>query len=155
MNQPQYYGWRKFCAGGANDDMAWCHDRPFPSLYSHIQSAYWGVGLLRYWQWKQLPNFLLAAPVLLLTVCGAIGYLSGPLLGLRRRPSQLWARFAQPPQYVMSENGRWTKSAPFLVQVYINRPTTHTNSSLLGYHLQWLLLGTLTFLVAHVQVCAK
>lgn len=77
--------------------MAWCR-RPVPNLYSHIQSAYWGVGFLRYWQWKQLPNFLLAAPALLLTACGAGRYLMGSWLGLRR-PSRLWWRFAQPQEY--------------------------------------------------------
>ena len=37
-----------------------------PSMYSHVQSAYWHVGAFRYWQPQQLPNFLLAAPVLVL-----------------------------------------------------------------------------------------
>ena len=43
----------------------WCH-RLLPDLYSHVQSKYWGVGALRYYQWRQLPNFALAAPALCL-----------------------------------------------------------------------------------------
>ena len=35
-----------------------------PSMYGHVQSTYWHVGLFRYWTLQQLPNFLLAAPVL-------------------------------------------------------------------------------------------
>ena len=27
----------------------WCH-RPLPDLYAHVQSKYWGVGALRYYQ---------------------------------------------------------------------------------------------------------
>ena len=41
----------------------WCH-RPLPDLYAHVQSKYWGVGALRYYQWRQAPNFALAAPAL-------------------------------------------------------------------------------------------
>jgi phosphatidylinositol glycan class V len=36
--------------------------------YSHIQSKYWNVGLFRYWHWKQIPNFLLAAPIVYIAV---------------------------------------------------------------------------------------
>jgi phosphatidylinositol glycan class V len=52
----------------------WCASGPF-ALYGHVQSKYWGVGFLRYYQWKQLPNFLLAAPTLLLCASGLVGYL--------------------------------------------------------------------------------
>ena len=38
---------------------------PSLGLYSHIQAKYWGNGLFAYYQIKQIPNFVLAAPVLL------------------------------------------------------------------------------------------
>ena len=34
------------------------------NIYSTIQSKYWGVGLFKYYTFNQLPNFILAAPVL-------------------------------------------------------------------------------------------
>ncbi|XP_072287020.1 GPI mannosyltransferase 2 isoform X2 [Pyxicephalus adspersus] len=53
----------------------WC-SYCFPLAYSHIQSEYWGVGLLRYFQLRQLPNFLLAAPAVFLGICAACKYIS-------------------------------------------------------------------------------
>ena len=48
------------------DPSSWCQDSP-PIPYFYIQSHYWNVGFLKYFQLKQLPNFFLAAPVLYLT----------------------------------------------------------------------------------------
>ena len=44
----------------------WCAGVPWFS-YTILQKKFWGVGALKYYQWKQLPNFLLALPVLFLT----------------------------------------------------------------------------------------
>ncbi|XP_017868865.1 PREDICTED: GPI mannosyltransferase 2 [Drosophila arizonae] len=50
-------------AGRGPEGSPWCqYTLPFP--YNYVQSTYWDVGFLRYYQWKQLPNFLLAMPML-------------------------------------------------------------------------------------------
>lgn len=54
---------------------AWCSYH-FPLVYSHIQSEYWGVGLFRYFQLRQLPNFFLATPVIFLGICATFKYIS-------------------------------------------------------------------------------
>uniref|UniRef100_A0ACD5Y8I1 Uncharacterized protein n=1 Tax=Avena sativa TaxID=4498 RepID=A0ACD5Y8I1_AVESA len=64
----QAYGYLNICLHGNTDELRpWCKAK-LPLLYSFIQSHYWGVGFLRYFQVKQLPNFLLASPVLSLAV---------------------------------------------------------------------------------------
>ncbi|CAN1260066.1 GPI mannosyltransferase 2 [Linum perenne] len=70
----QAYGYRNLCLGhGPDETRPWCEAK-IPLLYNYIQGRYWGVGFLRYFQFKQLPNFLLASPILSLAVCSILHY---------------------------------------------------------------------------------
>ncbi|XP_077230266.1 uncharacterized protein LOC143863480 isoform X2 [Tasmannia lanceolata] len=70
----QAYGYFNLCLGSLSDELRpWCKTR-VPLFYDYLQSQYWGVGFLRYFQLKQLPNFLLASPILSLAVCSIIQY---------------------------------------------------------------------------------
>ncbi|GMH10277.1 hypothetical protein Nepgr_012118 [Nepenthes gracilis] len=75
----QSYGYYHICRGHSLEEMRpWCKAR-IPLMYNFIQSHYWGVGFLRYFQLKQLPNFLLAAPILSLAACSIYMYVkAGP-----------------------------------------------------------------------------
>ncbi|KAL0488206.1 GPI mannosyltransferase [Acrasis kona] len=95
----QYYSYQKYCTVGENQNLVpiitknashysldiinsqvtdylqshhpWCNDR-IPHLYAN-------QGFLRYWTTKQIPNFLLAAPMFILSYTGSISYLIGVL----------------------------------------------------------------------------
>ena len=74
----QYYGHFLYCTGGTTKALPhpdWC-DWNIPVPYSFIQEHYWNVGFLRYFQFKQLPNFLLATPMLCLVIYSVVLYLS-------------------------------------------------------------------------------
>lgn len=69
----QYEGYKAFCS--SDEPRPWCGNR-LPSIYSFVQSEYWNVGLFRYWTIAQVPNFVLAFPVLALLVSCALRDLS-------------------------------------------------------------------------------
>ncbi|NXX75735.1 PIGV mannosyltransferase, partial [Urocolius indicus] len=113
----QYYAYMRFCGSGwgpeqpvpssllqlaldkgyrvaAMDEVKppWC-SQPFPLVYTYVQDSYWNVGFLRYFELKQIPNFLLALPVTLLSSWAAWTYVVADprhclTLGLERRKSE-------------------------------------------------------------------
>ena len=47
---------------------------PFFNFYGNIQAKYWNQGFLKYFRAKQIPNFILAAPVFVTSFSGSIIY---------------------------------------------------------------------------------
>lgn len=120
----QGYGWSLYCPGPS-----WCTS-PLPNLYGHVQDAYWGVGWLRYWTLQQLPNFLLAAPVLLASLTLTLAWLKTHPAALRTL-GLLPTLPSSPP-------------LPFL-----------DRAELLPWVLHWLALTLLALFVMHVQVATR
>ena len=51
----------------------WCQ-KVYPDVYSYVQGKYWDVGLFKYYRISQIPNFLLAAPVLCISTFAVFSY---------------------------------------------------------------------------------
>lgn len=51
----------------------WCENN-FPIAYSYIQEHYWNVGYLKYYEFKQIPNFLLATPIVLIIIVNSTSF---------------------------------------------------------------------------------
>lgn len=62
----QAYGFQTFCKTGQG--RPWCNNI-VPDLYGFVQSNYWNVGLFRYYRIPQIPNFLIALPMII--ICGS------------------------------------------------------------------------------------
>lgn len=69
----QLYGYYNICLNASDRLRPWCKSR-LPNLYGFLQSHYWGVGFLRYFEVKQMPNFLLASPILTIAIASIIHY---------------------------------------------------------------------------------
>lgn len=51
----------------------WCSSN-FPVSYSYVQEQYWNVGYLKYYEFKQIPNFLIATPIILIILVNSFKY---------------------------------------------------------------------------------
>ncbi|CAH1787387.1 unnamed protein product [Owenia fusiformis] len=107
----QYFAYTQFCTGNKADGIPqnileygtargytimgvgppplWCK-WTIPLSYSHVQNSHWDVGFLRYFEVKQVPNFLLASPMIVICMLTALRYISKNLkysitLGLGRK----------------------------------------------------------------------
>eukprot|EP00033_Pygsuia_biforma_P004190 GCRY01004597.1.p1 GENE.GCRY01004597.1~~GCRY01004597.1.p1 ORF type:complete len:499 (-),score=98.37 GCRY01004597.1:191-1687(-) len=95
-----YYGYTLYCKGGGQDD-EWCSDF-LPNIYTHVQSKYWGVGFFAYYKLQQIPNFILATPIIFLGLFGLkFLYFVNPRLffkfGFEANPIQPWKWLHLPP----------------------------------------------------------
>ncbi|KAH7888421.1 glycosyltransferase family 76 protein [Phlebopus sp. FC_14] len=71
-----YKAYVLFCTTSPTDAPDWCRKSLCPMVYSHVQLKYWNIGFLRYWTLSNLPNFILALPVLLNVYTFCAFYLS-------------------------------------------------------------------------------
>lgn len=74
----QIYSYIKICVQDSSQTKGVIKSRPegcdnwIPHPYVQIQAKYWNVGLFRYYEVKQLPNFLLALPMTHLVLIGSL-----------------------------------------------------------------------------------
>lgn len=97
----QMYSYNKFCVHGYStakgqlvERPEWCENN-LAHAYSHVQARYWNVGLFKYYEIKQLPNFLLASPMTLLVLSGSQTVYKNLSLRMKLNRKQL-------PYYVQS-----------------------------------------------------
>ncbi|KAK6456225.1 GPI mannosyltransferase 2 [Scheffersomyces xylosifermentans] len=58
-----FTAYREFCPARGE----WCNNT-LPILFSYAQKKYWGNGFLQYWSPNNIPNFLIAIPVIIIHI---------------------------------------------------------------------------------------
>ncbi|KAG6587249.1 glycosyltransferase family 76 protein [Phytophthora cinnamomi] len=97
------FGGEALSSGVEMEDRSWCAKAVpnFTAMYTFIQSEYWNVGLFRYYELKQVPNFLLAAPIVGLSLHALQGYFRGHVVpGRLQEQGRTWRGTALTPYYV-------------------------------------------------------
>lgn len=107
----------------------WCESK-IPLIYSFVQKEYWNNGFLSYYEVKQIPNFLLAAPFLGLSILGLHSY------------------YAYDPQRFWTLGLRSTKRINRQMRPYFS-------SSLLPFIYLWAAMTFLVSTMMHVQVILR
>ncbi|EFJ08558.1 dolichol-p-mannose mannosyltransferase [Selaginella moellendorffii] len=141
----QAYGYFEMCFNDSKQQRPWC-SATIPYLYGFVQDHYWDVGFLRYFQLKQIPNFLSASPALLLASSAIVTYARAQpklfySLGLaapswQKRKAALLPDHSKPPRVKKETTGFYAvASVPFVFEL--------------------LVMTLVAFLVMHVQVSTR
>jgi phosphatidylinositol glycan class V len=175
----QWFGYRTYCTNGRTlnpgtlkPNPKWCQVwRPFPNIYAHVQREYWNVGFLKYYQAKQLPNFLLAAPALLVSCFAAWRWVQVYLASLGDGGERNGREVCEKTPWrgevgKRNEKGARRRSARVEkrnenVQAFENQKSIRKDvswmlaSSVRPYLWKWFLMATVSLLVMHVQVTTR
>ncbi|KAF8768232.1 GPI mannosyltransferase 2-like [Argiope bruennichi] len=89
----------------------WCF-WSIPLSYSYVQSRYWDVGFLRYFSIKQIPNFLLAAPIVIIILVSCTKYF------VRHRKDLWHLGFIESKIYDTSDVYSNIKCLPYFLHIF-------------------------------------
>lgn len=158
-----WQGYMRHCNHAISQQQpSWCrNDIRYFSLYGWTQREHWNVGLFRYYQWKQIPNFLLAAPILTLSAWGAWHWIRTSFIldyGKGKWPAAPlallnWSVQALADSVVpLPSKQNVTLQPKFTAQVHSHLVS---NPLLLGHYAILAGLTLVGLLVAHVQISTR
>ncbi|GAA6022403.1 hypothetical protein JCM10207_004755 [Rhodosporidiobolus poonsookiae] len=151
----QVYIYQLHCS--RDERRPWC-DQGLGLSYGWIQREYWNVGPFRYWTLLQLPNFLLALPVLALAFSASYAfYRAHASLALQHTLPFLPAWLipsSVPPNRAPSSSTQLRSSRPLTAAATSALATEHVARLVPFVHLSTALY-LLLFTTAHVQIALR
>ena len=158
-----YNGYIKHCKTDYNVDYltitpSWCNDNTtssifYFSLYSYVQKKHWNVALFNYYTITQIPNFILAAPVVLIVFYAAYTFFFNSYYEFIEQSSQSPATIYQwiisILQHHYHDNNPNTKNNTTMQHNYLIGP------KLLPYYIIMITYCLLGVLIAHVQITTR
>ena len=150
MGWHNYAGYRLLCS--ETPKPTWCSNGPTFNLYGYVQRQHWNVGLFRYYTWKQLPNFLLATPVLAWSCAAVVAWIKAS-----------WSQQCGQAAVGLSALWKWAVSS---LQAFAGEPTPNYKPStpdqvlvdsplLLGFYAVLAASTLLCVTTAHVQISTR
>ncbi|GAA5985201.1 hypothetical protein JCM10908_002567 [Rhodotorula pacifica] len=140
---------RQFCLSKLTE-RPWC-TRGIGMSYGWVQREYWNSGFLRYWRLLQLPNFLLAAPVLALSFAASYSFYMA-------NSETTWrgtVPFLPVPPRIRSRH-RPKDSQTIAASAIFTQPTTPNDArDLVPFVHLSTFLTSLLFLAHHVQIILR
>ncbi|KAG8987925.1 ER membrane glycoprotein subunit of the GPI transamidase complex-like protein [Tulasnella sp. JGI-2019a] len=148
----QYYAYAQFCTPSFSDGASsklrpWCSNW-LPLIYPFVQRQYWNVGFFRYWEMSQVPNFILAAPVLVLVMSTSISEIMG---------------FGRSVQEYQRRTGSWRSAIQqSMTPNKTEKPTSAELTRILGrtwstlpHAMHAMVLSSILLFASHVQIALR
>lgn len=120
------FGQHLYCDAG--NPRPWCH-ATLPNIYAFVQAHYWKVGFLKYYRPSQIPNFILATPMVIFSLVGIYTYMRTD-----------WA---------------WSLSAGLVHRELSVKKRPYYARELLPHIYLWGFMLAYTVLVVHVQIITR
>ena len=143
----QSYGYELYCVGREEElRPLWCKDS---NIYKHVQERYWGSGVIfGYWTINQIPNFVLATPILYVSYLAFFHYIQKTI-----HQKSYSRKYNSVLNYITSSLGL----------NYIVDYTSNLDLAMVGYMSHrsapyvWHLFGLTSLIVvmAHVQISTR
>jgi phosphatidylinositol glycan class V len=142
----------QWCLDDDDDESMW----NIFSLYGYTQRKHWNVGLFRYYELKQIPNFLLAAPILVISAKGVFEWIHYSLVvdfGRGKLPSSPRLLVIDWPIHALAQSvgdGSHEKQNQMPIEAHL----VH-NPLLLGHYAILAIVTTVGMILAHVQISTR
>jgi phosphatidylinositol glycan class V len=152
MGWHNFRGYSMHCVEFTGIRPTWCEQGPWFNLYGYVQKKYWSVGFLRYFQIKQIPNFLLACPILVLSTLATSTWIqtSWTLL-IDNQKSVLQRTISWIVDALQAFGGEQRPTAPLLTPGEILQGSSY----LLGFYAVLAASTLLGLTIAHVQISTR
>ncbi|KAG0238296.1 hypothetical protein BGW41_008209 [Actinomortierella wolfii] len=142
----QAYGYSLYCVNDSSAVSArpWCEKMP-PLIYTFVQDFYWNVGFLRYYEVKQIPNFLMAAPMIFLSTMGILRYAQFDWERVRTLGRST-------KSLIQEEKAKNSRS---LTSKAAAKPSPFLSDSIFAYIVLWAVLLLANVTTMHIQIITR